>query len=92
MGSEVKCIFREAEELELPNLQIVVLGMRLRVRVAFLRPVVLREDKSPQPSGAESWGRVTGGVEHTHANCRHALKATAREIRNCQMVIANCFE
>lgn len=53
-GGEVKRIFKEAEELGLPELQIIELGMRLRVIVSLLRPIVLRQEKSPKPSGVES--------------------------------------
>ncbi len=53
-GSRIKRIFKEVDELGLPELQIVELDMRLRVIVSLLTPIVLRQEKSEQLSGVES--------------------------------------
>jgi ATP-dependent DNA helicase RecG len=81
-GSGVKRIFKEAEELGLPELQIIELGMRLRVIVPLLKPIVLREDKSPKPSGAES------GAE---SNMTMRIIAMLEEKPLAKLEIANCL-
>lgn len=77
-GSGVKRIFKEAEELGLPELQIIELGMRLRVIVPLLKPIVLREDKSPKSSGAES-------------NMTMRIIAMLEEKPLAKLEIANCL-
>ncbi len=87
-GSGVRRIFKEPEQLGLPELQIMKIGMRIRFIVPLAEPLPLTpppkasRHKLGVESGAEAGGRVRNG----HADYFALGKRTPCQIRNCQTI------